>query len=250
MKPDMFERPVNILTGLGHPALVGSVIHAYELLVDWPYSGRDTTHILALNACRAALNGEIEPETARIAFIAFAEKHHLLAPGTEALFAKDLPHDGDQASTCGTIGETLLSAVETPKRPSEADVSAPPRCFIRPGIFLGDVINQRNVVYAVGLRKAVVSHPYWHAGDLLGDGTGALVPFANAGALAMTIGDFLSDHRKRDRVRRSAYRASRRMETWRFRNCTLSPRLARRASFRRWPRPRALGARTRGRRDE
>ena len=94
MQPDMFERPVNILTGLGHPASVRSVMQAYRLLVDWPYSGRDTTHTFALNACRAALNGEVEPETARIPFVAFADKHHLLAPDSEAFLAKDRPRGG------------------------------------------------------------------------------------------------------------------------------------------------------------
>lgn len=94
MQPDMFDRPVNILTGLGHPASVRSVMQAYRLLVDWPYSGRDTTHTFALNAYRAALNGEVEPETARITFVAFADKHHLLAPDSEAFLAKDRPRGG------------------------------------------------------------------------------------------------------------------------------------------------------------
>jgi len=33
---------------------------------------RNPTHATALNACKAALSGEIEPETARSTFVAFA----------------------------------------------------------------------------------------------------------------------------------------------------------------------------------
>lgn len=36
MKPDMFERPVSILVGLGFPGEIRSVMDAYRLLVDWP----------------------------------------------------------------------------------------------------------------------------------------------------------------------------------------------------------------------
>lgn len=38
MKPDMFERPVGILVGLGFPAEIRSVMDAYRLLVEWRHS--------------------------------------------------------------------------------------------------------------------------------------------------------------------------------------------------------------------
>jgi len=95
MKPDMFREPVTILTGLGFPAEVRTVMDAYRHLADWPASNRNTAHSIALKACRAALRGEIEAETARGLFAAFAEKHDLLAPETNAIAASRLRRDRD-----------------------------------------------------------------------------------------------------------------------------------------------------------
>ncbi|MGV1768479.1 DUF982 domain-containing protein [Rhizobium rhizogenes] len=95
MKPDMFRQPVSILVGLGFPAEVRSVMDAYRHLVEWPVSLRDTAHSIALKACRAALRGEIEAETARGLFNAFAEKHDLLAPDTNTIAVSPLRRDRD-----------------------------------------------------------------------------------------------------------------------------------------------------------
>jgi hypothetical protein len=80
MKPDMFEEPVTILTGLGIPTPVRSVMHAYRFLLEWPSLHHDPAHAIALKACKAALSGDIEAATARSVFVAFAERHDLLAP--------------------------------------------------------------------------------------------------------------------------------------------------------------------------
>uniref|UniRef100_UPI000568128E DUF982 domain-containing protein n=1 Tax=Neorhizobium vignae TaxID=690585 RepID=UPI000568128E len=72
MKPDMFRKPVFILVGLGFPTEISTVMDAYRHLVEWPTSFRDTAHSIALKACLAALRGEIEAETARGLFAAFA----------------------------------------------------------------------------------------------------------------------------------------------------------------------------------
>jgi hypothetical protein len=95
MKPDMFRQPVSILVGLGFPAEVRGVIDAYRHLAEWPQSLRDTAHSIALKACSAARRGEIEAETARGLFAAFAEKHDLLAPETSAIAASRLRGDRD-----------------------------------------------------------------------------------------------------------------------------------------------------------
>ena len=83
MKTDCFKEPVPIFVGLGYPAEIGSVIDAYRYLLEWPTQSRDKGHSVALNACRAALRGEVDAETARGLFIAFARRHDLLAPDTD-----------------------------------------------------------------------------------------------------------------------------------------------------------------------
>ncbi|MDM9646719.1 DUF982 domain-containing protein [Rhizobium sp. S163] len=87
MKPDMFKEPVSILVGLGFPAEIRCVLDAYRHLCEWPAASRDTAHSIALKACGAALRGEIEAETVRGLFVAFAEKHDLLASDAEILLA-------------------------------------------------------------------------------------------------------------------------------------------------------------------
>ncbi|MFK3690631.1 DUF982 domain-containing protein [Agrobacterium tumefaciens] len=95
MKPDMFREPVSILVGLGYPAQVRSVIDAYRHLVEWPTALRDSAHSVALKACGAALRGEIEAETARGLFAAFAQKHDLLAPETNFIASTGSRRDKD-----------------------------------------------------------------------------------------------------------------------------------------------------------
>jgi hypothetical protein len=68
---------------------------AYRHLAEWPASRRDTAHSVALKACGAALLGEIEPETARGLFAAFAEKHDLLAPENDVIAASRIRRDRD-----------------------------------------------------------------------------------------------------------------------------------------------------------
>ncbi|MBB3965786.1 DUF982 domain-containing protein [Rhizobium metallidurans] len=95
MKPDMFREPVSILVGLGFPAEVRSAADAYRHLCEWPMRLRDNAHAVALKACGAALRDEIEAETARGLFAAFAEKHDLLAPDTSVIAESRLRRDRD-----------------------------------------------------------------------------------------------------------------------------------------------------------
>ena len=94
MKPDMFEEPVTILLGLGIPTEVNSVMHAYQSLMDWR-TAADHSRELALKACKAAINGEIDAQTARAVFVAFAERHDLLAPEIGSLVAHSSKRNSD-----------------------------------------------------------------------------------------------------------------------------------------------------------
>jgi glycosyltransferase involved in cell wall biosynthesis len=69
------------------------------------------------------------------------------------------------------------------------------------------------LAYSFGLGKAVVSTPYWHAKELLSDGSGVLVPFGDVQAIGTEIADLLTDDVRRDAMRKRAYEASRSM-TW------------------------------------
>ncbi|MBP0441355.1 DUF982 domain-containing protein [Tianweitania sediminis] len=82
-----FEQPVSIFVGLGFPSSIESVEDAYRILNDWD-GRRGPAHSAALNACRAAIHGEIEPETVRGIFTAFAKAHGIIVPdavGAETL---------------------------------------------------------------------------------------------------------------------------------------------------------------------
>ena len=69
------------------------------------------------------------------------------------------------------------------------------------------------LAYSFGLGKAVVSTPYWHAKELLGDGRGVLVPFGDSEALSTEIASLLSNDIRRHAMRKRAYTTSRSM-TW------------------------------------
>lgn len=87
MAPDVFETPVRVLVGLGKLKVIRTVLDAYMFLNDAPHYLRNPAQIMALKVCKAALLGEVETETARSAFEAFARKHDLLAPGVDRLIA-------------------------------------------------------------------------------------------------------------------------------------------------------------------
>jgi len=67
--------------------------------------------------------------------------------------------------------------------------------------------------YSFGLGKAVVSTPYWHAKELLGDDRGVLVPFGDPKAIGWEIATLLTNDARRNALRKRAYVSSRSM-TW------------------------------------
>ena len=67
------------------------------------------------------------------------------------------------------------------------------------------------LAYALGMGKAVVSTPYWHAQELLADDRGRLVPFRDHGALARQVIDLLDHPDECRAIQERAYNYGRKM---------------------------------------
>jgi glycosyltransferase involved in cell wall biosynthesis len=85
-------------------------------------------------------------------------------------------------------------------------------------VFISPYLNEAQVTsgalsYAMGAGAAVISTPYWHAQELLADGRGRLVPFADSAALSGTITSVLGDPDELKRVRSVGYEYTRAF-TW------------------------------------
>jgi glycosyltransferase involved in cell wall biosynthesis len=65
------------------------------------------------------------------------------------------------------------------------------------------------LAWSHGQGRPVVSTPYWHAAELLADGSGVLVPFHDPDALAAAVTGLLCDKPARLAMGRKAYAASR-----------------------------------------
>jgi glycosyltransferase involved in cell wall biosynthesis len=72
-------------------------------------------------------------------------------------------------------------------------------------------ITSGTLAYSFGCGKAIVSTPYWHAEELLADGRGVIVPFADPRALAVEICALLRDEPRRQAMCRRAYELGREM---------------------------------------
>lgn len=78
MNNTFFEEPVTVLVGLGFPRRIESASEAYQLLSDMKLTASKAAHKVAMQACKAAIDGKIDPETARSAFVAFARRSAML----------------------------------------------------------------------------------------------------------------------------------------------------------------------------
>ncbi|CAM5587013.1 hypothetical protein ATER59S_05212 [Aquamicrobium terrae] len=76
MLSQAFEKPVRVWVGLGFPRQLNSVVDAYQFVVDW--CGNSPEQRAAIRACKAALAGEIDAETARGILVRFARKKDIL----------------------------------------------------------------------------------------------------------------------------------------------------------------------------
>ncbi|WP_099864711.1 DUF982 domain-containing protein [Pararhizobium haloflavum] len=88
MPKGTFAEPINTLVGIGFVKPICSVEDAYIFLMEWRgLQASDHAHKVALKAVRAALAGEIEPDTARSFVEIFARKAGLLAPVMDTVIA-------------------------------------------------------------------------------------------------------------------------------------------------------------------
>jgi hypothetical protein len=71
-----FMKPVLVWVGLGFPRQLNTVADAYQFLMEW--CGNSPEQKAALRACKAALAGDVDTETARGVFTAFARKKDIL----------------------------------------------------------------------------------------------------------------------------------------------------------------------------
>ena len=67
------------------------------------------------------------------------------------------------------------------------------------------------LAYALGAGKAIISTPYWHAAELLGDGRGVLVSFQDPAAIAAAAIELLDNDAVREAMRERAYLYARQM---------------------------------------
>lgn len=72
-------------------------------------------------------------------------------------------------------------------------------------------ITSGTLAYAFGAGNAVISTPYWHAAELLTAERGKLVPFRDAGAIAVAAVELLRDEPLRHAMRKNAYKLGRNM---------------------------------------
>jgi glycosyltransferase involved in cell wall biosynthesis len=72
-------------------------------------------------------------------------------------------------------------------------------------------ITSGTLAYAFGAGKAVISTPYWHAAELLGEQRGVLVPFADPAAIAREASGLLRDGARRHAMSENAYKLGRTM---------------------------------------
>jgi len=93
-----FSSPVSVLKGIGIPTIVWTVGEAFDFLNEWPAFRRNAAHILATNACKAALSGEVGVDLAEEAFRGFAKRSGILIEDVPACSSAISERDWANAS--------------------------------------------------------------------------------------------------------------------------------------------------------
>ncbi|MFA6169377.1 MAG: glycosyltransferase [Candidatus Margulisiibacteriota bacterium] len=83
-------------------------------------------------------------------------------------------------------------------------------------IYITPYLNEAQIVsgtlsYAIGAGNAIISTPYWYAKEMLAEGRGRLIDFADSDALAGTLRELLSDKAKLKQLRAKTYEFGRQM---------------------------------------
>jgi glycosyltransferase involved in cell wall biosynthesis len=83
-------------------------------------------------------------------------------------------------------------------------------------IYITPYLNEEQITsgtlsYVFGSGKAVISTPYWHAQELLGDGKGILVPFRDASAIVEAVNTYWGDGFPIQHMLTQAYALGRKM---------------------------------------
>lgn len=81
MLAQSFEKPIRVWVGLGFPRQLNTVVDALQFVMEW--GGNSPEQRAAMMACKAALAGDIDAETARGVFAAFAAKKDILVKDGE-----------------------------------------------------------------------------------------------------------------------------------------------------------------------
>ena len=76
MLAQSFEKPIRVWVGLGFPRQLNTVVDAFQFAMEW--CGNSPEQRAAIRACKAALAGDVDAETARGVFAAFARKKDIL----------------------------------------------------------------------------------------------------------------------------------------------------------------------------
>ena len=82
--------------------------------------------------------------------------------------------------------------------------------YITPYISVGQIVSG-TLAYALGAGKAIISTPYWYAGEALAEGRGILVPFKDSDEIARKVNELLSNSHERNAIRKKAYQFGRQM---------------------------------------